>query len=121
MQRHRDLTLNILRMIHIEDRKKAFEDKYAHDAELHFKVEARTCKLFGLWLAKEIGLDDDTAKSYAGDVIAANLEEAGYDDVIRKVRPDIDSKGLDLSDHVLEVKLAEFEAQAKEQLMNEVA
>ncbi len=76
----------------IEDRKKAFEDKYAHDAELHFKVEARTCKLFGLWLAKEIGLDDDTAKSYAGDVIAA-----------------------------LEVKLAEFEAQAKEQLMNEVA
>lgn len=103
----------------MEDRKNTFENKFAHDEEMLFKVEARTCKLFGLWIAEQIGLDSDTATSYAGDVIAANLEEPGYDDVIRKVRPDIDAKGLELSDHVLNVKLEEFETLAKDQLMQE--
>lgn len=106
-------------MSSMEDRKNTFENKFAHDEEMLFKVEARTCKLFGLWVAEQIGLDEETATSYASDVIAANLEEPGYNDVIRKVRPDIDAKGLDLSDHVLTVKLDEFETLAKEQLMNE--
>lgn len=108
-------------MSSLEDRKNTFENKFAHDEEMLFKVEARTCKLFGLWVAEQIGLDEDTAGSYAADVIAANLEEPGYDDVIRKVRPDIDAKGMDLSDHVLNVKIEEFESLAKEQLMSEAS
>lgn len=108
-------------MSSMEDRQKTFENKFAHDEAMLFKVEARTCKLFGLWVAEQIGLDDETAKSYAGEVVAANLEEVGYDDVIRKVRPDIDAKGLDLSDHLLNTKLDEYEAIAKEQLMSEAS
>jgi hypothetical protein len=94
----------------MEDRQKTFENKFAHDEAMLFKVEARTCKLFGLWVAEQIG-----------EVVAANLEEVGYNDVIRKVRPDIDAKGLDLSDHLLNTKLDEYEAIAKEQLMSEVS
>jgi|TARA_R110000868_G_scaffold229204_1_gene482213 hypothetical protein len=107
-------------MSSMEDRQKTFETKFAHDDAMLFKVEARTCKLFGLWVAEQIGLDADTAKSYAGEVVSANLEEVGYNDVIRKVRPDIDAKGLELSDHMLNTKLEEYEAEAKEQLMSEV-
>ena len=107
-------------MSSMEDRQKTFENKFAHDEEIHFKIEARTCKLFGLWVGEQIGLDADMSLSYAGDVIAANLEEAGYDDVIRKVRPDIEAKGLELTDHVLNEKLTEFEAIARLQVMNEV-
>ena len=60
----------------LEDRKDAFEKKYAHDQELMFKVEARTSKLFGLWVAEQIGLSGPDADTYAKEVVAANLEEA---------------------------------------------
>ncbi|AEP10168.1 DUF1476 domain-containing protein [Micavibrio aeruginosavorus] len=106
-------------MSSFNDRKDAFENKFAHDEGLRFRVEARTCKLFGLWVAEQLGLNGADATTYAGEVVAANLEEAGFDDVKRKVRPDIDAKGLDISDHMLDTMLDQFAQTAKEQIMAE--
>ena len=101
----------------LEDRKDAFEKKYAHDQELMFKVEARTSKLFGLWVAEQIGLSGPDADTYAKEVVAANLEEAGFDDIKRKVVPDLQAKGLDVSDHVLDRKIEEIFEEAQKQLI----
>ena len=101
----------------LEDRKDAFEKKYAHDQELMFKVEARTSKLFGLWVAEQIGLTGADAETYAKEVVSANLEEAGFDDIKRKVIPDLQAKGQDVSDHVLDRKIEEFFEEAQKQLI----
>ena len=101
----------------LEDRKDAFEKKYAHDQELMFRVEARTCKLFGLWAAGQMGLSGTDAETYAKEVVSANLEEAGFDDVKRKVAPDFKAKGLEISNHVLDRQLEEAFEEAKKQLI----
>ena len=97
-------------------RKDAFENKFAHDAELGFKVEARGCKLFGLWAAEQLGLSGAEAEAYAKTVVAANLEEAGHEDVKRKVMPDFKAKGLSLSEHVIDRQIEKFMEEAKEQI-----
>lgn len=107
-------------MSNLEDRRDAFEDKYAHDAEMNFKAEARASKLFGLWLAEQMELEGADADAYAKGVVGANLEEDGFDDIIRYVRPDIDEKGLDISDDMINRKMAEYMILAKAQLMDEV-
>ena len=106
-------------MSSLDDRKSAFENKFVHDQELKFRVEARGCKLFGLWLAGEMGLGETEASDYAKKVVAANLDEPGFDDVFRTVRPDIEEKGLDISDHLLISELEKFMAEAKRQVMEE--
>lgn len=106
-------------MADFEDRKTAFEKKFAHDEELAFRAEARCCKLFGLWMAEQLGLSGPEAEAYAGEVVAANLEEPGFNDVKNAVQKDIDAKGLDISDHMLDTQLEKFFAQAREQLMQE--
>ncbi len=108
-------------MSDFKDRETAFENKYAHDAEMMFKAEARACKLFGLWLAGELGIIGADADAYAKGVVGANLDEAGFDDVIRYVRSDIDDHDLGISDADINAKMAEFMAVAKAQLMEEVA
>lgn len=108
-------------MTGMDDRKSAFENKFAHDAELQFKCEARACKLFGLWLAGELGLDAEEALAYAKTIVGANLDEPGFDDVVRAVRPDIDQKGLNISDEDILARLEVFMGEAKEQLMDEGA
>lgn len=101
-------------------RKKSFESKFAHDEQLMFKVEARTSKLVGLWAAEELGIDGDSAQTYAGEVVGANLEEPGFDDVKRKVMGDFAEKSIEHSDHVVQAKIDEMFAKAKEQVMHEV-
>ena len=101
----------------LEDRKDAFEKKYAHDQELMFRVEARTCKLFGLWVAEQLGLSGPDAEAYAKDVVGANLEEAGFNDVKRKVMPDLQAKGKDITEHVIDRQLEEAFEEAKKQLI----
>lgn len=103
-------------MTTFDDRKSAFENKYAHDQEFLFKLEARTCKLFGLWAAEQMGLSGDDATTYAGDVIGANLEEVGFDDVKRKVRADFTAKNIDVSDHVMDAMLDQCLETARIQL-----
>jgi hypothetical protein len=105
-------------MANLDERKKAFENKYAHDAELKFKVDARRNKLLGLWLAPQIGQDD--AAAYAKTVVIADLEEDGIEDVMRKVMGDIAAAGSSVSDADVRAKMVELEAVAKAAIMAEL-
>ena len=99
-----------------DDRKDAFEKKFAHDEEIGFKVEARCCKLFGLWAAEQLGLSGTAADAYAKEVVSSNLEETGFADVKRKVMPDFKARGLSISEHVIDRQMEKFMAEAKAQI-----
>ena len=101
------------------DREKAFEDKFKHDQELQFKVEARRNKLLGLWVAELMGRAGDDAASYAKDVIASDFEEPGDGDVVRKVMGDLEKAEIEMSEHRLRKKMEELMAEAKQQVMTE--
>lgn len=103
-------------MSSFDDRKNAYENKFAHDEEFRFKVESRTAKLFGLWAAEQLGHAGDDASAYAATVVASNLEEAGFNDVKRKVRADFDAKGVSVSDHMIDTMLDKCLNDAKVQL-----
>ncbi|MEM1378036.1 MAG: DUF1476 domain-containing protein [Pseudomonadota bacterium] len=101
----------------MDDRKDAFENKFAHDAELRFKAEARRNKLLGLWAAPLLGKDD--ADAYAKEVIMADFEEAGDEDVFRKLRGDFDAAGVEQSDHQIRRTMDEMMAQAVKEVQEE--
>ncbi len=103
----------------LDDRKNAFENKFAHDSEVMFRVEARASKLLGLWLAAEMGMSGSDADTYAKTVVGANLDEPGFDDVKRFVLKDISAKGLNISAHAIDSKLEDCLAEAKKQIMTE--
>ncbi|WP_417478259.1 DUF1476 domain-containing protein [Maricaulis sp.] len=103
----------------IDDRESGFENKYAHDQELDFKANARRNKLLGLWAAELMGLDSEEALAYSKTVIVADFEEAGDDDVFRKVRADFDAKKVDVSDHLLRKQMDELLATARHQIQTE--
>jgi hypothetical protein len=105
-------------MSSMKDRENAFENKFAHDEELKFKAEARRNKLLGLWAAELLGKSGDEAETYAKSVVMADFEEAGDEDVFRKVRADFDAAGVDQSDHQLRRKMNELLAVAVEQIQN---
>ena len=99
------------------DREKAFEDKFAHDAEMQFKAVARRNKLLGLWAAELLGKSGDEAAAYAAEVVKADLQETGDEDVYRKVATDLG----DLADEAtIRAKMSDLRAVAKDQLMTEV-
>ncbi|MGG7565743.1 DUF1476 domain-containing protein [Rhodovulum sp. DZ06] len=104
-------------MTTFDNREQAFENKYAHDAEMQFKAQARRDKLLGLWAAEQMGLSGDEAETYARSVVIADLEEAGDEDVFRKVSADLEGKGL--STEGLRAKMDELLAVAKTQVFNE--
>ncbi|MEL6610263.1 MAG: DUF1476 domain-containing protein [Pseudomonadota bacterium] len=99
-----------------DDRADAFENKFAHDAQMQFKAEARRNKLLGLWAAELMGKSGDDAEAYAKEVIKSDFEEAGDEDVYRKVAGDLGDKA---SEAQIRAKMAELMAQAKAQLMDE--
>lgn len=100
-------------------RQEAFESKFAHDEELRFKAVARRNKLLGLWAAEKIGLDADKAQDYAKEVVRADFEEPGDEDVFRKIRRDFDEAGVEQSDHQIRRTMDELLQQAAEQIQNE--
>jgi hypothetical protein len=100
-----------------DDREHAFENKFAHDAEMLFKAEARANKLLGLWAAELMGKSGDEADAYAKEVVKADFEEAGHEDVYRKVSGDLG----DLADEAtIRAKMAECLVEAKKQIATEV-
>lgn len=99
-----------------EDRLSAFEAKYKHDEELQFKLHARTSRMFGSWVAEQLGMTGADAEAYAKSVVEADLEEPGFDDVLRKVRKDLEEKGVDVSEHHLRVELERCMEEAQKQL-----
>lgn len=102
----------------IKDRKDAFENKFAHDEELRFKAEARRNKLLGLWAAEKLGKTGDDADAYAKEVVVADFEEPGDEDVFRKVRGDFDAAGVDQSDHQIRRTMDELMVRAVEEVQN---
>ena len=103
-------------MTTFEERQKGFERKFAHDEELKFKATARRNRLLGLWAAGEIGIKGDAAQGYAREVIKADLEQHGEEDVFRKIRKDFDAKGVQQSDHQIRRKMAELMGEAIAQI-----
>ena len=99
-----------------EDRKRAFEEKFAHDQELLFKAQARRNYKLGLWVAELLGLSGDEAEKYAREVIMSDLEEPGDEDVFRKVRADLDAKGVDISDHRIRHRMQELLEEAVQEI-----
>src|SRR4029078_566328 len=106
-------------MTSFEDREKGFERKFAHDEELKFKATARRNKLLGLWAAGEMGITGDAAQAYAREVIKADLEQPGEEDLFRKIRKDFDAKGVQQSDHQIRHKMSDLMSQAIAQIENE--
>jgi len=106
-------------MASFEDREKGFERKFAHDEELKFKATARRNKLLGLWAAGEMGIAGDAAQAYAREVIKADLEQPGEEDLFRKIRKDFDAKGVQQSDHQIRHKMSDLMSQAIAQIENE--
>lgn len=104
-------------MTTFDDRENAFESKFAHDAEMQFKADARRNKLLGLWAADLLGKTGDDAEAYAKEVIKSDFEEAGHEDVFRKVSGDLGDKA---DETTIRAKMAELMAMAKSQLMDEV-
>lgn len=100
-------------------REDAFENKYARDEELRFKVDIRRDKLIGHWAAEMLDLKGDDAEAYAKEVIAADFEEPGEDDVVRKIMADFEAKNVDFSEHRLRKKMEELLEIAKQQIMKE--
>ncbi len=102
-----------------DDREDKFEKKFAHDAALKFKAEARRNKLVGHWAAGLLGKEGDAADAYVKEVIKADLEEAGDDDVFRKIRADFDAAGVDQSDHQIRRHMDECLEEAVKQIQTE--
>lgn len=103
----------------IKDREKAFESKFAHDEALRFKAEARRNKLLGLWAAEKLGKSGEDAEGYAKEVIRADFEEPGDEDVFRKIRSDFDDANVDQSDHQIRRTMEQLMATAMEQVATE--
>ena len=104
-------------MTTFDDRENAFENKFAHDEEMKFRAEARRNKLLGLWAAELLGKTGDDADAYAKEVVKADFEEAGHEDVVRKVAGDLG----DIADaDTIRSKMHELLKIAKDQLMKEI-
>ena len=101
----------------MNDREAAFENKFAHDAEMQFKAEARRNKLLGLWAADLMGKTGSDADDYAKEVIKSDFEEAGDEDVYRKVSGDLGDKA---DEATIRAKMTSLMAEAKAQIMDEV-
>jgi hypothetical protein len=95
-------------MSSFDDRQRGEERKFQLDQELEFKAQARRNKLLGLWAAELMGVSGPAAEDYAKTVVAADLAEAGDEDVFRKIRGDLDAKGLTLSDHQIRSKMVDL-------------
>lgn len=98
-----------------EERLSAYEAKFAHDEEMTFKAEARANKKLGLWAAEKLGKTGDDAEAYASEVIKADFEEPGFEDVVRKVTGDLDT----VTAQDVRNKRIELLAAAKAELMEE--
>ena len=99
-----------------DKRREGYESKFAHDQDLRFRATARRNKLLGLWAAEKMGITGTAAEDYAKEVVKADFEEAGDEDVFRKVRKDFDAKSVAISDHQIRREMEELMATAVEQV-----
>jgi len=106
-------------MTTFDNREKAFENKYAYDQETQFKIAARRNKLLGLWAAEQMGLSGAAAETYAKEVVAADLEEAGEEDVFKKVHADLRAKGASADENAVRKQMKALLETARDQILAE--
>ena len=106
-------------MSSFDDREKGFERKFVRDSELEFKAMARRNKLLGLWAAEKMGLKGADAEAYAKEVVQSDFEEAGDEDVLRKVMGDLKAKGVPQSEHQVRRDMDALLATAREQVQKQ--
>ena len=104
-------------MTSFDDREAAFENKFAHEQDMAFRIIARRNKLVGQWAAARMGLTEAETDSYAKSVVQADFEEAGDEDVIRKLLGDLIAAGVDTSDEEVRQALVDQQVEARRQLM----
>ncbi|WP_395613204.1 DUF1476 domain-containing protein [Allosphingosinicella sp.] len=100
-------------MTSFDDRERAFESMYARDQEMQFKIHARRNRLLGQWAAKKMGLTEAEADAYAKEVIRSDFEEAGDDDVVRKLLGDLTAAGVEVDEDLIRQTLAHKEVEAR--------
>lgn len=103
-------------MSKFDERENAFEAKFKMDQEREFRVNARRCKLVGLWAAELMGITGDEAAAYAKDVVISDFEEPGQDDVVKKVFGDLQAKGLDTTEDQVRAEMDRQFEEAMRQL-----
>lgn len=103
-------------MASMDERKDAFEKKFAHDQELKFKAIARRNKLLGLWAAEKLGKSGSDAADYAMEVVKSDFEEAGDEDVFRKIHGDFEAAGVQQSEHQIRRTMEELLIEAATQI-----
>ena len=104
-------------MTTFDDRERAFENKFARDQELQFKIMARRNRLLGEWAARLMGLTEAEADAYAKEVVRADFEEAGDEDVVRKLIGDLTSAGVDIDDSRIREALEHKSVEARRQFI----
>lgn len=106
-------------MTQFDDRERAFETKFAHDEAMNFRIVARRNRLLGEWAARKMGLSDEETVSYAKDVVRADFEEAGDEDVIRKVLGDLTGAGIEVDDSEIRDAIGHKMVEARRQIIQE--
>lgn len=104
-------------MTTFDNRENAFENRFAHDADLHFKITARRNKLVGHWAAEKMGLTPEETAAYATAVVQSDFEEAGDEDVVRKLMGDLTSAGVEIDDAMIRAALEEQMIEARRQFI----
>ncbi|KHJ55022.1 aldolase [Aureimonas altamirensis] len=99
-----------------DDRKQEFESRYVHDQELRFRIEARRNKLLGLWAAEKLGRSGAEADAYAMEVVKADLQKEGEEDVVAKVMADFIAAGVAQSEHQVRRRMSELLVEAESQV-----
>jgi hypothetical protein len=117
--RHRQPPCGMMTMSGFDNRQKGFENKYKHDEELKFKVNARRNRLLGEWAGKQLGLAGAELEAYAKSVVMADFEKPGDDDVLEKVFGDLAKKGLPVTAGVVRAEMEKLLAVAKDQIMKQ--
>lgn len=106
-------------MTTFDNRENAFENKFAHDADLQFKITARRNKLLGKWAAEKMGLTPEETDAYATSVVQADFEEAGDEDVVRKLLGDLTSAGVEVDDTMIRAAIEEQTIEARRQFIEQ--
>ena len=104
-------------MTQFDDRERAFEAKYARDEEMQFRIIARRNRLLGEWAARLMNLSEEETASYAKDVVRADFEEAGDDDVVRKVLGDLTAAGVEADEAKIREALGHKTVEARRQII----
>lgn len=107
-------------MTTFNEREKAFEQKFEHDQEIQFKVNARRNKLLGLWAAEQMGKNGADAEAYAKEVVMADFEKPGDSDVMGKLMKDLAAAGKPMEEHTIRKQSERLIDEAKQQVMTEV-